>query len=144
MNAPWNGPRYQSWASNTVLSGIVLLILLGVTVAVDALNGPEPPPTYLTGLLGLAGGAFFGAAGSDKSKRESDIAKDAQTAKTRMIDVNETAIRAEDKADKIGKIVADEHPRSAHAIPDPLIPGKRDKREKGNDKDADKNRDGGD
>jgi hypothetical protein len=110
MVNPWHGPRHRSWASDTVIFAVVFLIVLIVTVTVDQLNGPEPAPAYLTGLLGAAGAALFGAAGSDKSKREAEIAQDAAIAKSRATDINETAVRAEAKVDKLAELARVEHP----------------------------------
>lgn len=77
--------RHSSWTSDTVIFGIIFVIVLIVTVLTDQLNGPDPAPAYLTGLLGAAGAALFGAAGSDKSKRDREVSA--------------TATRAESKAD---------------------------------------------
>jgi hypothetical protein len=122
MNAPWDGPRHRSWASNSVVSGIVLVIILLATVITDWLNGPEPPPTYLTGLLGLAAGSFFGAVGTDKGKREREMETDIETAKSRAVDVNETAIRAETKADRAVELIKDKHPdANIGDLPPPMI-----------------------
>lgn len=133
MVSPWKGPRHQSWASNSVLAGIALFVILVATVIVDQLNGPsEPPPTYLTGLLGLAGGAFFGAVGSDKSKREADTAHDAATTKNRMLSLNEDIIRTEAKTDNLGRITKANHPDQADQIDPPMVPDEiRDRGKKG-------------
>jgi hypothetical protein len=63
----------------------MFLVVLLATVITDALNGPAPAPTYLTGLLGATATAFFAAASSDKNKREREV--------------SDTATRAESKAD---------------------------------------------
>lgn len=102
MTNPWDGPRHQSWASNTVLMTIVLLALLIATVVTDIIG---EPPTYLVGLLGTAAGAFFSALSSDKSKRDADVSR--------------TAHRAEAKADKLGEIAASEHPDVQQVIEQP-------------------------
>lgn len=104
------GPRHRTWASDTVIFAIVFAIVLIVTVTVDTLNGPDPAPVYLTGLLGAASAALFGAAGSDKSKREAEIADDARVAKTRATEIGETANRAEAKADTLTQLARSEHP----------------------------------
>lgn len=126
--AAWeSGKRHESCASNTIIAAVGTFVLLVLTVAVDTLNGQEPPPTYLTGLLGLAGGALFGAVGSDKTKRETEIARDVQTTKNRTLDVNETAIRAEYKADQLAEFAKQQHPHRAdeieESLPPPLIEG---------------------
>jgi hypothetical protein len=63
----------------------VFVIVLVITALTDYFNGPLDPPAYLVGLCGAAGSAFFGAASSDKTKREREISA--------------TATRAESKAD---------------------------------------------
>jgi hypothetical protein len=100
MVSPWNGPRHRSWASNSVVAGISLGLLLATTLAVDYFG---EPPTYLTGLLGTAAGAFFTALGSDKAKRDADVVRTAERAES-------TANRAEIKADTLGRVAAREHP----------------------------------
>jgi hypothetical protein len=122
MAPPWKGPRYQSWASNTVISGAALVVILISTIIIDALNGSEPPPTYLTGLLGVAAGAFFGAVGVDKGKKEADIEKTAVAAASQAAESSETALRAELKADILAEIAAQAHPETQGMMPPPLIP----------------------
>lgn len=85
MGSPFQGPRYRSWASDTVIFAAVFIIVLGITALTDYLNGPADPPAYLVGLCGAAGSALFGAASSDKNKREREVSA--------------TATRAESKAD---------------------------------------------
>ena len=73
MTNPWDGPRYRSWASNTVLTFITLLVCIGATVATDIVG---EPPSYLVALLGSSAAAFFTALSSDQSKRNAeDIAR---------------------------------------------------------------------
>lgn len=93
--APWEGPRHKSWASNTVISGIALAFLLICTLVSDYF---AEPPTYLVGLLGTAAGAFFGAVGSDKAKKEAEVSR--------------TAKRAEAKADAVERRVTDSNIRA--------------------------------
>lgn len=120
MGSPWNGPRHRSWASDTVIFAVVFLIVLITTVLVDALNGPnQPAPAYLTGLLGAAGAALFGAAGSDKSKREREISDDAATARRRTTSLNEDQIRTEAKVDDLARLAKRQHPDET--VPDPFI-----------------------
>jgi hypothetical protein len=85
MGSPFTGPRHRSWASDTVIFGVVFVIVVVITALADYLNGPADPPAYLVGLCGAAGSALFGAASSDKGKREREIGA--------------TATRAESKAD---------------------------------------------
>lgn len=110
--APWQGPRHQSWASNTVLMTIVLVTLIIATVVTDYFG---EPPTYLTGLLGTAAGIWVAALGSDKNKREADVARTADTAQ-------ETAERAEAKADTLGRVTAQDHPDVVERITPPFDP----------------------
>jgi hypothetical protein len=64
--------------------GSIFLVTLIITVIVSFFSGPAGPPAYLVGALGAAGSALFGAASSDRTKRE--------------IEVSATASRAESKA----------------------------------------------
>lgn len=136
MVHPWKGPRYNSWLSNTVLSGIALGVIFIVTVIMDTANGLEPPPTYLTGLLGVAAGSFFGAVGTDKSKKDADVkasadqassdahqaSSDAAKASSRAAESSIDALRAELKADLLAEFAARTHPESNLQMPPPLIP----------------------
>ena len=110
MVNPWKGPRHRSWASDTSITAVLFCILLAATMWVDMHNGEAEPPAYLTGLLGAAGAALFGAAGADKNKRSQDIADDAGTAKRMTIALNEDQIRTERKVDDLGRIVKRKHP----------------------------------
>jgi len=76
-----------------VLTLIALIAVLAATVVSDIFG---EPPTYLVALLGTAAGAFFTALSSDKSKRDQDT--------------QNTANRAEGKADKLAEIADREHP----------------------------------
>lgn len=100
MGHPWNGPRHRSWASDTIIAGIALAVLLAATIATDQ-NGE--PPTYLVGLLGTAAGAFFSALGADKNRRDREVASTAGRAER-------TAGRAEAKADALAEVAREEHP----------------------------------
>lgn len=89
--APWAGPRYRSWASDTIVAGAILAVLVIATAVVDAFGEPS---TYLIGLLGTATGTFFGALSSDKAKRDAEVARIAQQAKNRVEEL-ETFARQE-------------------------------------------------
>lgn len=91
-----NGPRHRSWASNTVISGIMLALLIVVTVWIDSSGDP---PDYLVGLLGTAAATFFGAIAGDKAKKDAEVER--------------TASRAEAKADAIVEAVEHEMPGTA-------------------------------
>ena len=86
------------------------MVLIVATVVTDVIG---EPPTYLVGLLGTAAGAFFAAIGSDKSKRDGEVRATAH-------DANTTAHRAEAKADKIGEVIADEHPEKRPTLEPPF------------------------
>lgn len=118
MTNPWDGPRHRSWASNTVLTFLLLLALIVATVVTDVIG---EPPTYLVGLLGTAAGAFFAAIGSDKSKRDGEV-RDTAT------DANDTAHRAERKADALGEVAAREHPTERPRLEPPFDLGEGDRR----------------
>ncbi|AYD82013.1 membrane protein [Mycobacterium phage Saguaro] len=107
MGTPWQGPRHRSWASNTALSFVMLVVLVIATVISDYFG---EPPNYLVGLLGTAAGAFFAAIGTDKEKRDQDVARTATRAEA-------TATRAERKADVLGDVASHEHPDDE--LPDP-------------------------
>ena len=109
MTNPWDGPRHRSWASNTVLTFLLLVIVVIATVVTDMIG---EPPTYLVGLLGTAAGAFFTALGSDKGKREADVSATATRAEA-------TADRAEGKADALSEVAAHEHPDAIDRVPPP-------------------------
>lgn len=104
-----------------MIFGVVFVIILIVTATADQLNGPnQPAPVYLTGLLGAASAALFGAAGSDKSKREAEIADDARIAKSRATETRETANRAEAKADTLVSLARSEHPEHTELDEPPI------------------------
>ncbi|AGU92102.1 hypothetical protein BANE1_17 [Mycobacterium phage Bane1] len=105
MTNPWDGPRHRSWASNTMLTFVLLVVLIVATVLSDYWG---EPPNYLVGLLGTAAGAFFAAIGSDKQKKDAEV--------------RETAERAERKADAVGRVTAAEHPEKVIEITPPFAP----------------------
>lgn len=119
MGHPWDNPRHRSWASDTVVTAVLFIVLLITTVVVDATNGAADPPAYLTGLLGAAGMALFGATSSDKRKSNKEIEDDARIAKRRTSTLNEDIIRTERKADRLGELARRQHPDED--IPEPLI-----------------------
>lgn len=102
MTNPWDGPRHKSWASNTVLTFILLLVCIAATVISDVFG---EPPNYLVALLGTAAGAFFAAIGSDNAKRAGEV--------------KDTADRAEAKADRLAEVAAEEIPKAAHVLEEP-------------------------
>ncbi|QPX62131.1 membrane protein [Mycobacterium phage Indlovu] len=111
MTNPWDGPRHRSWASNTMLCFVLLVICIIATVVSDYFG---EPPTYLVGLLGTAAGAFFAAIGSDKQKRDADTRQTAEAAQT-------VAVRAEVKADQLATVAEHEHPGSTPATLDARV-----------------------
>lgn len=96
MVSPWNGPRHRSWASNSVVASIALALLLSITLVVDYFG---EPPTYLTGLLGTAAGAFFTALGSDKAKRDADVRRHVDDLDRRVGEGSSRADNAERRID---------------------------------------------
>ena len=93
-------PRSQAWTKPTVLMTIVLVTLIIATVVTDIVGDP---PTYLTGLLGTAAGAWFAAIANDKKKFDAAVSKAADQAQI-------TASRAEAKADTLADVAVNEHP----------------------------------
>jgi hypothetical protein len=83
---PWSSPRHRSWLSDTVIFGVVFVIVLAITAISDLLNGAADPPAYLVGLCGAAGSALFGAASSDKAKREKEVSATADRAESKADD----------------------------------------------------------
>src|ERR1700742_3897658 len=108
---PWQrGKRHESWLSDTYVTAALFLIILLATVITDALNGPnQSAPAYLTGLLGASGAVLFGAAGSDKSKRDREV--------------SDTADRAEAKADKLAEVAERQHPETHDELHPPFDGG---------------------
>jgi hypothetical protein len=86
VGSPFSGPRHRSWASDTVIFGVVFVITVAITAVSDFLNGPAEAPAYLVGLCGAAGSALFGAASSDKSKREKEVSATAERAESKADD----------------------------------------------------------
>ncbi|WP_319456850.1 MULTISPECIES: hypothetical protein [unclassified Mycobacterium] len=86
--APWRGPRHRSWASNTNQATFALATIF-VTWLVWEIVGEAPPS--LSQLLGVSAGIWFGAVAGDKAKRDEEV--------------EQTATRAEAKADKLAKVV---------------------------------------
>lgn len=123
MVHPWNknSGRHRSWASDTIVSAVLFVILLITTVVVDQLNGPAEPPAYLTGLLAASGLALFGAAGSDKAKSNRETSDKADRADRRTTDTNITAVRGEAKVDEIIELLREARPDLADRLPSRLL-----------------------
>lgn len=101
--APWRrGARNESWASNTRLAWGALAIVF-VTYVAWSIVAP-PAPTGITTLLGVAGGALFGAVTDERRRQEQDT--------------QQTAARAEAKADKLTEVAEQQHPGSTHTVDD--------------------------
>lgn len=115
MTNPWDGPRHRSWASNSVLTFFVLLVCIVATVITDYFG---EPPSYLVGLLGTAAGAFFAAVGSDKQKRDTEVAQTAGEAKDTAVVAKKVAERAEAKADTLAEVTETQLPGDS-PLPDP-------------------------
>lgn len=88
-----------------MLTFFVLLVCIVATVITDYFG---EPPSYLVGLLGTAAGAFFAAVGSDKQKRDIEVAEEAK----------HVAQRAEAKADTLAEIAVAAHP-DVDTLPSP-------------------------
>ncbi|QBP30245.1 hypothetical protein KDW77_gp31 [Mycobacterium phage Pinnie] len=101
--AAWNGPRHRSWASDTRLS-LYFAIAIVVTYVIWEIVG-EAPQGMVT-LVGLAGGALLGGLSGDKSKRDAERAADVK-------DAQDTAHRAEVKAERAAAVAEVEHPTTA-------------------------------
>lgn len=65
-------------------------------------------PQGMVTLVGLAGGALFGAVSGDRKKRDADVERTANRA-------DSTADRAEAKADRLAHVAESEHPDTTHA-----------------------------
>lgn len=65
-------------------------------------------PQGMVTLVGVAGGAFFGAVSGDKKKRDADTERKADRAEA-------TADRAEVKADRLTDVAEQTHPDETHA-----------------------------
>ena len=100
MTNPWDdGPRHESWASNTMLTFIILLVCIVATVVTDIIG---EPPNYLVALLGTSAGAFFAALGSDRQKKAAELTEKAERAEVKADQARVVARRAEAKADAVG------------------------------------------
>ncbi len=73
--AAWSGPRHRSWGRDTNLTAVFAGAVV-VGYVVWELVG-EAPQGMVT-LVGLAGGALFGAVSSDKKKRDRDTAAEGR------------------------------------------------------------------
>lgn len=82
-----------------------MFVVVFVTYIVWEIVGQAPQG--LVSLLGVAGGAWFGAVSGDKKKRDADTEATADDAKA-------TAQRAEVKADRLVAVAEQEHPDTAH------------------------------
>lgn len=112
--APWNsGKRHRSWVfSDTALS---IMFAIGIIVMAGCWETFNPPtPQWLVTLVGIAGGALFGAMSGDKRKRDRETDQTANRAE-------ETANRAEVKADRLVAVAEQEHPETTHetGLPEP-------------------------
>lgn len=104
MTHPWNGNRHRSWGSNTILTLILLIACLAATVSIDVFANSEPP-NYLIALLGTSAGAFFAAIGSDKQKKDTEVAHTAERAEAKVDALVEVA--GPEAAERIGKLETD-------------------------------------
>jgi hypothetical protein len=100
------GRRHDSWASNSWIASAGAIVVFVTYLVWSAF---ETAPPGLTTLLGIAGGAWFGALSEDKRRRERDVTSTAHRAER-------TADRAESKADKLIEVAETQHPGSTEAI----------------------------
>jgi hypothetical protein len=107
--APWSGPRYQSRFSDTNLSLAFAAAIVVIYVVWEAVG---TAPQGIVTLVGVAGGALFGAVSGDKKKKDAD--KEADTEK-RVGRAEATADRAEVKADRLTDVAEAAHPEATHA-----------------------------
>lgn len=105
--AAWEeGKRHRSWAANANLARISAAI---VFVVYCVWSYFETAPTGLTTLLGVAGGAWFGAAQDDKKKKDQDNRDTAQRAET-------TATRVEGEMERLTEVAEKQHPGSTSKV----------------------------
>lgn len=97
---PRRRPRHRTWASDTILGTVGFATVLALYVAWEMFS--PPAPAGLVTLLGIAGGAWFGAVSGDKRKRDAEVER--------------TADRAEAKADALKDAADLEHPGTAEAV----------------------------
>lgn len=108
MTRPWKrGKRHESWASNTKMAWAALAIVF-LTYVVWSIVAP-PAPTGITTLLGVAGGALFGAVTDEKRRQEYETRETADRAET-------VAERAEVKVDKLTEVAEQQHPGSTRGV----------------------------
>ena len=101
--AAWSGPRHRSWARDTNLTAVFAGAVV-VGYVVWELVG-EAPQGMVT-LVGLAGGALFGAVSGDKKKRDRDTEVTAQHAEATAQRAEATANSAA-QASRAGDLRAD-------------------------------------
>lgn len=112
--APWTrGRRHESriWSD----TGLSIAFAVIIIVSAGLWEGLHPPtPQWLVTLVGIAGGALFGAVSGDKRKRDRVTEQTADRAE-------ETANRAEVKADRLVAVAEQEHPEVTHetGLPEP-------------------------
>lgn len=102
--APWKGPRHRSPWSDTHLATAGFVVVFGTYITWEIVG---TAPQGLVSLLGIAGGAWFGAVSGDRKKRDADTERTANRA-------DETANRAEGKADRLTTVAEAEHPQATH------------------------------
>ncbi|WP_431231462.1 hypothetical protein ACQ856_18040 [Mycolicibacterium psychrotolerans] len=110
--SPWGDrPRHRVWwASDTFWTFLAAVVVIAVYIVWEIV---DTAPQGMVTLVGLAGGAVFGAATGDKRKRDADVSNTADRAETK-------ADRANDKADALTRVAEREHPEDAEAEKPPL------------------------
>lgn len=107
--AAWRGPRHRSRFSDTNLSVVFAALIVGGYVLWELVG---TAPQGMVTLVGVAGGALFGAVSGDKKKRDAETEQTADRAEA-------TADRAEVKADRLVEVAEAAHPEIAaeHGLP---------------------------
>ena len=101
--APWEGPRYRSWASNSNVAGLFAFIIFVTYVVWEAVG---TAPVALINLLGPTVGVWFMSVAGDKSKRDKETEATAKAAEAK-------ADTANAKADRLAEVAVNEHPELA-------------------------------
>lgn len=105
--APWSpGSRHRSWAANENLARTAAAVVFAVYCVWSYFE--TAPPGLLT-LLGLAGGAWFGAAQDDKKKKDQDTQDTAVRAE-------KSANRVEGEMERLTEVAEKQHPGSTAAV----------------------------
>lgn len=100
--APWRGPRHRSWASNTNVTFLAAIAVVATAVAWEVAG---TLPDWMVTLVGLAGGALFGAVSDDRKKREAEERKHTEEVVRSADEKADRALRASGDDDHDGDAV---------------------------------------